>query len=412
MKGVIRYPRFSIAVSVLVAGIFLLTRCIQPATDKSGTALSSEYLRFAGSETCISCHKNIYDTHIHTAHYLTSRPADKKYIMGNFDSGRNIFSFDPETVVAMEKRGNHYYQVEYANGVQKLARRFDIVTGSGTKGQTYLNWGDNHLYQLPITYFSSAAQWSNSPGYPGRPVFNRPITSRCLECHSTYVQKISAPGAEPEDFDSRQMIYGVDCEKCHGPAARHVEFQKQNPKETTGRYIINPASLSRQQNLDLCRLCHGGRLSKTTASFAFQPGDTLSNYFTLDTAVKDADNIDVHGNQYGLMVASKCFRMSRMTCNTCHNTHENEAGKIELFSQRCISCHSSGHEPVCRLTRKIGPSINLNCIDCHMPVKPSRAIEVFLQGNDSPTPAKMRSHYIRIYPDETKKFLASLHDIK
>ena len=208
------------------------------------------------------------------------------------------------------------------------------------------------------------------------------------------------------------MIYGVDCEKCHGPAAKHVEFEKQNPKDTTGKYIINPALLTRQQSLDFCRLCHGGRLNKTTASFAFQVGDTLSNYFSTQTAVNDADNIDVHGNQYGLLAASKCFRMSQMTCNTCHNPHENETGKIELFSQRCISCHRSGHEPLCKLTRKIGSSISQNCIDCHMPVKPSRAIEVFLQGDDAPTPAKMRSHYIKIYPDETKKMLALLHKVE
>ena len=56
---------------------------------------------------------------------------------------------------------------------------------------------------------------------------------------------------------------GVDCEKCHGPAARHVEFQTQNPKETIAKFIINPAGFSRQQSLDMCALCHGGRLQKT-----------------------------------------------------------------------------------------------------------------------------------------------------
>src|SRR6185312_6620193 len=412
MKGILRYHRFTTAVVILIAGIFLLAQCMEPDSTKTEIAKSSEFLQYAGSEACISCHTTIYASHIHTAHYLTSRPATDQYILGSFDFGKNIFAFSKDTMVKMEKRDNYYYQVEYIYGVEKLARRFDIVVGSGTKGQTFLNWGDNQLYQLPITWFTAAGELSNSPGYPGRAIFSRPITSRCLECHSTYVQEISAPGAEPEEFDSRQMIYGVDCEKCHGPAAKHVEFEKQNPKDTTGKYIINPALLTRQQSLDFCRLCHGGRLNKITASFAFQVGDTLSNYFSTQTALNDADNIDVHGNQYGLLAASKCFRMSQMTCNTCHNSHENEAGKIALFSQRCISCHRTGHEPLCKLTRKIGSSINQNCIDCHMPLKPSRAIEVFLQGDDVPTPAKMRSHYIKIYPDETKKMLALLHKVK
>ena len=167
MKGILRYPRFTIAIFILIAGIFLLAQCMQPESTKTEIAKSSEFLRYAGSEACISCHKNIYDTHIHTAHYLTSRPATEKYIKGSFDFGKNIFAFSSDTIVKMEKRGNFYYQVEYIYGVEKLARRFDIVVGSGAKGQTFLNWGDNQLYQLPITYFTSAAEWSNSPRISG-----------------------------------------------------------------------------------------------------------------------------------------------------------------------------------------------------------------------------------------------------
>ena len=32
--------------------------------------------KFAGSAACASCHKDIYESHIKTAHYLDSRPAD------------------------------------------------------------------------------------------------------------------------------------------------------------------------------------------------------------------------------------------------------------------------------------------------------------------------------------------------
>ena len=146
----------------------------------------------------------------------------------------------------------------------------------------------NQLFQLPITYFTAANEWSNSPGYPDKVVFNRPVTSRCLECHSTYVNTISPPKKEPEEFDHYQILYGVDCEKCHGPGAKHVEYQTQNPKEIKAKYIINPAMLSRQQNLDLCALCHGGRLQKTNPSFEFIAGDKLSNYFVMDdTSVPD-----------------------------------------------------------------------------------------------------------------------------
>ena len=217
---------------------------------------------------------------------------------------------------------------------------------------------------------------------------------------------MAEPGAQYEKFDHR-IIYGVDCEKCHGPGRKHVEFQSAHPGDTTGRFIINPGSLSRMQNLNLCALCHGGRLSKTKPSFEFQAGDTLSNYFLMDTAMADPASIDAHGNQYGLLAASKCFRMSQMTCTSCHNPHENEAGKIALFSERCMSCHNGKSEHDCKLTASIGPRIKQNCIDCHMPEQSSKSITVLLQGETEPTAAVMRSHLIKIYPDETARMLES-----
>jgi hypothetical protein len=204
----------------------------------------------------------------------------------------------------------------------------------------------------------------------------------------------------------------VNCEKCHGPAARHVQFQLDNPGMKQSKFIVNPASLSRQQNLDLCALCHGGRLTKTKPSFEFEVGDTLSNYFAVSSAAADATSIDVHGNQLGLLAASKCFTMSQLTCNTCHNTHENESGKIEIFSQRCISCHSEGHGESCKMTASIGPVITQDCIDCHMPKQPSHAIAVYLQGAATPTAALIRTHYIKVYPEETNKVLALLKGLK
>lgn len=362
--------------------------------------------KFAGSSSCAGCHKDVYDQHFKTAHYNTSGITTENNIMGSFDSGKNKYSFNNSVVVAMEARDSGFYQVEYFQGVEKKARRFDIVIGSGTMGQSFLNWNGNHLFQLPITYFTAADQWSNSPGFPDRVVFNRVITSRCLECHSTYANTISPPGKEPEQFDNTEMIYGVDCEKCHGPAKDHVAFQTENPDDTTGKFVVNPAKLSRQQNLDLCALCHGGRLQKTKPSFQFTAGKNLSDYFKVDSSAPDPDKIDVHGNQYGLLRASKCFKMSStLTCNSCHDPHQNERGKLQTFSDRCMNCHTEQKNNFCTMAHSLGPVIKTNCVDCHMPVKPSRAIAVFLPNAQSPTAALIRSHFISIYPEESKKVM-------
>lgn len=413
MRIIFKTRRSTIIIIIIVSSIFLVTRCINDSGNKREASNNNGFKKFAGSASCAGCHKDIYDKNIHTEHYLTSAPATEKNILGSFERGKNVFAFDLLSIVTMEKRDSGLYQVGYKNGNEIKKGRFDIVIGSGRKGQSYLSWLNNRLVQMPITYFSPAGQWSNSPGYPPDKIsFNRPITSRCLECHSTYFKKTSDAAAKLEEFDHNKIIFGVDCEKCHGPAALHVEFHSGNPGIKEAKFIVNPGKLPRERLLDLCALCHGGPLSKTKPSFSFQAGDTLTSYFTRNNAPPDVANIDVHGNQLGLLSMSKCFTMSNLTCTNCHNTHENENGKIELFSQRCMKCHSEGHEKVCKMTATIGPAITQNCIDCHMPKQPSHAVSVYLEGSFTPTPALLRTHYIKTYPEETTKNISFIKKSK
>lgn len=414
MKIIRIYRRTTILFTLITACIFFLAECVSKSSQEpqAPEAASPPVMEFAGSQSCAGCHKDIYEKHLKTAHYLTSRPAAARYIKGSFEPGRNSYSFNDFVRVAMEQRDSNFYQVLYVNGIQQTKHSFDIVVGSGARGQSYLYWKGKELFQLPIFYFTGDNEWCNSPGYPGKVIFNRPITSRCLECHSTYIHKISAPDTPVESYDSSSLVYGVDCEKCHGSAVQHVAYQRQHPEDSTGKYIINPAHLSRQRNLELCTLCHGGRLNKTKPSFSFQPGDTLSNYFFMNSSAPDAASIDVHGNQYGLLSASRCFRSSDMTCMTCHNPHENQRGQKAYFSQRCLTCHSPDHGKQCPLTSRLGSSIRQNCIDCHMPEEPSKAIVFLEQRQSVPKVASMRSHYIKVYPDETAKFLQDLQKKK
>jgi len=402
--------RFVGIISGIVLSIFLLTQCLDKKESDSEISLKNKRDQFAGSPSCANCHQSIYNSHIHTAHYLTSSVANEKSIRGSFEAGKNTFAFNNSSVIVTEKRNDEFYQVQYENGVEKKARRFDISVGSAKRGQTYLYWWKDSLFQLPLTYFTSVNTWCNSPGYPGKVAFGRPVTSRCLECHTSYAYTATAD-AQVEKFD-HNILYGVDCEKCHGPALQHVQFQTQHPNEKIAKYITNPATFTRQQSLDLCTLCHGGRLTKTKPSFEFEAGDTLANYFSINVPAKNAADIDVHGNQFGLLAASKCFRLSQMTCISCHSSHENEAGKIEIFSARCMVCHSKEYNNFCKLDKKTGVVITQNCIDCHMPVQPSKAIVFLEQGKDMPTAASMRNHFIKIYPEETQKILSVLKNMK
>jgi hypothetical protein len=409
MKILKRPVTTSLAFVLIASGMFLLSRCVSDDDKKQDVSFSD----FAGSQTCAHCHKDIYSKHMLTEHHLSSMPASENNILGSFKEGLNVFYYSPVTKVQMEKRDSGLYQVKYEMGQETKAKRFDITVGSGRKGQSYLSWIRNSLIQMPISYFSPESTWSVSPGFsPNKVIFNRVVTSRCLECHSTYFQITKSEPQKPEEFDHNRIIYGIDCEKCHGPAAKHVEFQTKNPTEKQAKFIINTGKLARQLNLDMCILCHGGPLNKTKPSFSYMPGQLLSTSFEAYNAPTNPDNIDMHGNQFGLLSLSKCFQLSEMTCLSCHNVHENEKGKLELFSARCIKCHGDNHSRQCKLSSLIGPDIKKNCIDCHMPKQPSHAVAVFLQGASIPTAALMRNHQIRIYQSESDKVLQYMKSLK
>ena len=413
MKAAFRYRRTLIIYILILCALFLFTTCINHQNKKQASlqtmvqkqvADTIMYQQFAGSAICANCHKEITDDYFHTAHYYTSQSASAQSIKGSFKKVENRFIYDAGKIVSLEKRSDSFYQTYYHNDKEVVSRKFDIVIGSGNRGQTYLSWIGNHLIELPVSYFTQVHQWANSPGYPLSPIiFNRPVTARCLECHSTFAQTINYDPDVPPAFDSAKMILTVGCEKCHGPAAKHVTYEMQHPHDSVNVFITNPKNLSRQLSLDVCALCHSGKLQEKKSPFQYVAGDSLNNFYDASDAAKKAGIMDVHGNQLGVLSASKCFRLSKtMTCTTCHNAHKNETGNTVLFSQRCVSCHTNQHKQIAGLSNDM---LKNNCIDCHMPLQESTSISFLLKKDKPPVNAVMRTHYITIYNDETKKFI-------
>jgi len=356
---------------------------------------------FTGSAACASCHRAIFDSSRHTAHYLTSRPATDTFIKGSFEEGKNTFVYNPWMTVLMEKRDGGYWQTAYVNGVPMQEQQFGIVIGSGRKGQTYLYWENDKLFQLPVSYYTPDKNWCNSPGYPTNYVkFNRPVVGACIECHGTYADTKVKDGTTYFN----KIVYGVDCERCHGPGAEHVAFHTAYPQEKTAQHIIGIKRLSHQQRLDACAMCHSGFRKEIQPAFSYTVGQRLDDYSIANPVT---DSMDVHGNQYGLLTSSKCFKKSaEMDCSSCHNVHTNEVNSPLTFSQRCISCHNSNG-----VTCGIKPTRDLvlenNCVDCHMPLLESKKITLKLATQT--TPDLVRTHKVGIYKKQTAAFIKALH---
>lgn len=365
--------------------------------------------KFAGSASCASCHNEIYKNHIQTAHYMDSKPASKEFIKGSFARDKNKFVYNKWTKVVLEQKKDKFFQVALINDIELQRQSLDIVIGSGRKGQTYLWWDGNKLFQLPVSYYTPMNSWCNSPGFPTTYVrFNRPISAQCLECHSTYAKEDNSAG-DINTFNKAEMIYGIDCERCHGPAAEHVAFHQKKPDEKKARYIINTKNMDRQLRLDACAVCHSGFRNAIQPAFSFMPGDKLDDFSSVMYNTDSVATLDVHGNQYGLLTSSKCFKMNiQLDCSSCHNMHINEFNNTQLFSQRCINCHSETTHTACTVKPQNGLILGENCIDCHMPVLPSGKIQLDVANMDSLIPDPVRTHRIAIYPDKTNEFIRKL----
>jgi hypothetical protein len=400
---------FFLALLLLIPLSFLLVQCLSDKPQDPRAEI------FAGSASCEKCHKDIYDSYLHTAHYLSSRPTTPEIVHGSFDPHNNTLQYADGAAVKMEKRNGELYQVSYTNGKENLAHKMDITFGV-SKAQTYMCWQDKQLFELPVSYFSAVHGWANSPGYDGgKPDFNRPILQRCFECHASFIRKASQQNVDMQnrkvEFEPASIIYGIDCERCHGPAANHVNYHEAYPEEKQPKYITRFASLSRAQKMDACGVCHSSsKQAFQVSTFKFKMGDTLArfkepDYLNIQT---NAASLDVHGNQNGLLTASKCYMMSNMDCSTCHNTHVNNGGNLALYSQKCMSCHTQANHNLCKVAPTLSAVMQNNCIDCHMPLKPSNTIAVNDTSGKKSSPYLVRTHLIAIYPNETKKILAFL----
>jgi hypothetical protein len=350
---------------------------------------------YVGDRACGTCHQAQAKNYADTAHHFATSWPTPKIMKGHFTPDKNIMrTSNPYLHFEMTSGPNGYFQsaVEEPGPGKRITRteRIDIVSGI-RKGQSYIFWKGDLLFQLPVTYWTETDSWVNSPSYPdGSPHFDKDIIPRCLECHATYFEWAAPP---VNRYKKSSLLLGIMCEKCHGPGKAHVALHRTKSELPAGtpEQIMNPSKLERDRQIDMCGLCHSGNGTPIQPSLSFQPGDDLRDYIDFPY-VNPETAVDVHGNQVQLLRKSKCFQASAMTCTTCHDVHTNQRD-ADSFSPKCLGCHQAKQ---CGEYSKLGESIASNCVDCHMPLQESHAL--FSQTNGKRLQPKVRNHTIAIYP--------------
>ena len=351
---------------------------------------------YIGNDKCLSCHQD-QKSYLRTAHHLTSQAATRDSIAGKFGQGENILkTSEPELHYRMEARKDGFYQTAVLGtppDTASISERFDFVIGSGRKGQTYIYWGKgDRLFQLPVSYWTELNSWVNSPGYDDKFAnFSRPVLPRCLECHASVFESLPDPNIA-NHYRKSDYVLGISCERCHGPGGEHAALNLAKDAKPTGQAIVNPAKLSRDRQLGLCSLCHGGLGVAKAPAFSYVVGKRLEDFIRLELPNPD-EAVDVHGSQVALLERSRCFKSSTMTCSTCHNVHLPQRD-VKDFSGRCLTCHKVQS---CGLYPKRGQRIAGKCVDCHLPNQSSNVIVSSHDGVQ--IKPRVRNHWIKVYPE-------------
>jgi hypothetical protein len=372
----------------------------QPETISPSAAEKLDRAGFVGDEVCGSCHQDKLRTFQLTAHHGTSQLPSVHSIVGKFTPPENTMkTIDPGLSFRMDSRDGSFYETAVSGApphTQEHAEAFGLVIGSARKGQTYLYWKEDQLFELPVSYWIELGRWVNSPGYlDGTANFDRPVIPRCVECHATYFEPLT-PAPLANRYDQSNFILGISCERCHGAGQEHVSRHHSPATTPTGPAtdaIVNPGKLPRDRQIDVCAQCHGGLGEEIAPAFSFRPGESLDAFIKLQRPAPDA-KVDVHGNQVALLERSRCFQSSgTISCSTCHDEHAPEESAAS-YSSRCLACHQPQK---CGMYKRLGPQIANNCIDCHMPVQKSNLIVSDVNGTDMR--AKVRNHWIKVYRD-------------
>jgi predicted CXXCH cytochrome family protein len=336
---------------------------------------------------CAGCHRGIRETYRRTG--MGRSFARVRTTVEDFTKANTFYHPASDRHYTMYEKDGKYYQRRHQIGfdgkeTNVLEKEIHFVLGSGNHARTYLHrTSEGRIVELPAAWYSEkGGYWAMNPGYdhPNHYDFSREITQECIFCHNAYPE--IAPGTDRAGSEARfpgAMPEGIDCQRCHGPGAAHIEAAKTGQKEKIREAIVNPARLSNERQLELCMQCHlqttSTRLPHSIVNvergvFSYRPGEALAGYalhFDHAPGTGWDDKFQIAHQAYRLR-RSECFLKSagKMTCTTCHNPHAVPTGQaaVEHYTAVCRSCHAQELERQVAAKRHTAAG---NCLECHMP---------------------------------------------
>jgi tetratricopeptide (TPR) repeat protein len=403
-----------LGIAFLCSGLF----CFWPTVKTPPVVHAEIGATYADPATCTGCHADVAKTYRETGMGRSFHRVNASDSLKDFATSNTLYNEASGRYYTMIDRDGKLYEQRHQIGFDHKETNFeemqiDYVVGSGNHSHTYLHrTAEGKLVELPVSWYSEmGGSWAMSPGYDraDQEDFRRAIKYECMACHNGYPAPDQIKNNADENIFGDKLPEGIDCQRCHGPGSAHVRAASTEgtSPEAIRAAIVNPATLTRDRQMDVCMQCHletgiSLRVShaipdSTAAPFSYRPGKPLESnqlFFDHKPGTGNDDRMDVAQQAYRLK-KSACFLKSEMTCTTCHNPHLALRGEeaTKHFVAVCNGCHANVHPA---LVKPAGA----DCLTCHM----------WKRRTDDAVHVVLTDHYIqRIKPK--KDFLAPLKEI-
>jgi tetratricopeptide (TPR) repeat protein len=381
----------------------------EPAAVESTPSTSAADLGFAGIDSCRACHASRVTEFEKTRHFQACMAPDVTRRHPGFQGTRATFSPQQGDVqFLMTQTAHGFFQTairKTSGGVERATSRMDLMYGSGIAAdEAYFTWRGEELRELPMVWMHPQQEWGiRHIDVHGSGDFSKALTPRCLECHNTWFEHRT--GTE-NHYRRDSFLYGVTCERCHGPARDHVAWHQLHPSDRRPTAIVRPATLSRERQIDVCAQCHSNAITYRRAPCTYRPGLPLDDFYrTLSPPNPEGDHV---ANQVRYMKLSLCFQKSEsLTCTTCHDPHRPHAADDQPAAIRhCLTCHD---RMACRERTRLPAEVQDRCIECHMPRTSKIQVRFDTQTTIGVAPVPRSEHRIGVYPRATHQTLLSWH---
>ena len=355
---------------------------------------------FVGAEACRPCHAEQYDLWAASTHGHAGGVPGEPQIdwIARFD-GKPLLFKDARVQPAKTDDGRVSFTVKHHDGGSETIEVAAVVGGGHMMGggtqSFFTRLPDGTLRFLPFDFIREEGVWfaqlakdgtwapidgsfgladlANWP--PKRILGNAPMFSNCDVCHGSQIQVL--PGVNGAPMTTRFQSLAINCESCHGPGRRHVEWA--NAPDRASRADDGLPSLdtyAKDASLRVCFQCHA---SRPVLDPDYLPGRRWEDYLALKYWVLEDNPYFPDGRIRTFSYQdnhqfSDCYVSGSMTCTDCHDPHSQKyrdvfGKKLEgrFDDGQCTGCHASKAIDSPAHTHHPEGSSGDVCTACHMP---------------------------------------------